>query len=272
MIELLQYEFIQRALLAGLITAFVAPTIGIFFVVRRYSAMPDTIAHLSFAGLAISLLVGTASIPTVLIFSILSMFGIEKMREKRVLPSDTIVSLFLFGGLALAVVLLGFARGKSVNIANFLFGSILTVTTADLFMIIGIGVLVLMIAAVAWRALFTISLDEEVAEVMGLPVRSVNRLLVILGAAVVAVSMNVLGVLLIGAMMVIPVLAAMKLRRGFFDTWFVSVVISVISVLIGLTVSYYFNLASGGTIVLVSIGCFILLSFVPQQKRPAIAG
>ncbi len=267
MLELLQYGFMQRALLAGLMTALVAPTIGIFFVVRRYSAMPDTIAHLSFAGLALGLLLGTASIPTALAFSVVSVLGIEQMREKRVLPSDTIVSLFLFGGLALAVVLLGLARGKSVNVVNFLFGSILTVSVTDLLMILVLGVVVLIITAVFWKSFFAISSDEEIAMAMGLPVRWMNRLLVILGAAVVAVSMNVLGVLLIGAMMVVPVLAAMKLRRGFFHTWLVAVFVSVFSVIVGLTLSYHFNLASGGTIVLVSIFCFLLFSSVPAQSR-----
>jgi zinc transport system permease protein len=267
MLEILQYSFMQRALIAGLVTAIVAPTIGIFFVVRRYSAMPDTIAHLSFAGLAASLLLGTASIPTALTVSIVSVLGIEKMREKKVLPSDTIVSLFLFGGLALAVVLIGLARNTNVNIASFLFGSIVTVSNTDIWMIAALGAIVMLTTGILWRKLFAVSLDEEVAEATGLPTKAINRTLVVLGAAVVAVSMNVIGVLLIGALMVVPVLAAMKLKLSFFHTWLTAVIVSLISVVSGLFASYYLNLASGGAIVLVAILIFLILSIVPTPQK-----
>ncbi|MEK7615043.1 MAG: metal ABC transporter permease [Patescibacteria group bacterium] len=265
-LEILQYDFMRRALLAGLITAIVAPTIGIFFVVRRYSAMADTIAHLSLAGVAGSLLAGTAMIPTALGFSILSVLGIERMREKRTLPSDTIVSLFLFGGLALAVVLIGLARGKNVNVLNYLFGSILTVTNQDLILISVIGLITLITTALLWPLFFSVSLDEETAEAHGLPIRALNRTLAVLGAATVAISINIVGVLLIGALMVIPVLTSMKLRLGFFLTWAWAVVSSVISVILGLLLSYTFNLASGGVIVLVAIFFFMMASLKQAEK------
>ncbi len=265
-LEMLQYDFMRRALLAGLITAIVAPTIGIFFVVRRYSAMADTIAHLSLAGVAGSLLAGTAMIPTALGFSILSVLGIERMREKRTLPSDTIVSLFLFGGLALAVVLIGLARGKNVNVLNYLFGSILTVTNQDLILISVIGLITLITTALLWPLFFSVSLDEETAEAHGLPIRALNRTLAVLGAATVAISINIVGVLLIGALMVIPVLTSMKLRLGFFLTWAWAVASSVVSVILGLFLSYTFSLASGGVIVLVAIFFFMMASLKHAEK------
>jgi zinc transport system permease protein len=267
MLELLQYDFMRRALVAGLVTAVVAPTIGIFFVVRRYSAMADAIAHFALAGVAAGLVAGTPFIPTALIVSIASVLGIEKMRERRSLPSDTIVSLFLFAGLAIAVVLIGLARGKNVNVMNFLFGSIVTVTVFDLMLISAIGAVVMVVTALLWRPLFAVSIDEETAEAHGLPVRWINRLLAVLGAATVAISMNVVGVLLIGALMVVPVLAAMKLRVGFFCTWLLAVAVSVLSALSGLFVSYQLNLASGGTIVLAAIGGFILCSLLGPVVR-----
>lgn len=267
MADILHYAFMQRALIAGLITAVVAPTIGIFFVVRRYSAMADAIAHFSLAGVAASLVIGTATIPTALIVSVAAVLGIEKMRERRAIPSDTIVSLFLFGGLAVAVVLLGFARGKNVSVMNYLFGSILTVTASDLVAIAVIGTLTVLITGALWNQLFAVSLDEDTAEAHGLPVRSLNRLLAILGASTVAISMNVVGVLLIGALMVIPVLAAMKLRLSFFRTWLIAIILSVCSVLAGLLSSFEWNLASGGTIVIASLVGFVLCSLLALLRR-----
>ena len=233
---------------------------GLFFVVRRYSSIADTLAHVSLAGVAIALVTGLAAIPTALVVSIISVLGIEKMRERKTLPAETIVSLFLFGGLALGVVLLGLVRGKNVNIVNYLFGNILTVTNADILSVSLIGGAAFFIALILWRALFAVSIDEDTAEANGLPVKWLNRLLAILGAATIAISMNVVGVLLIGALMVIPVLAAMQFKKGFHTTWVISLCVSIISVVGGLMASYYFNLASGGTIVLCTIVCFILAS------------
>lgn len=260
MFDILALEFMRRAFAVGLVVALVAPTIGLFFVVRRYSAIADTLAHTSLAGVAIGLVSGLATIPTALAVSIVSVLGIEKMRERKTLPAETIVSLFLFGGLALGVVLLGLAHGKNVNVVNYLFGNIVTVTKADILSVSLIGGAAFLIALVLWRALFAVSIDEDTAEANGLPVKWLNRLLAILGAATIAISMNVVGVLLIGALMVIPVLAAMQFKRGFHTTWVLSLCVSVISVVGGLLASYYLNLASGGTIVLGTIVCFILAS------------
>lgn len=260
MLEILTLEFMQRAFAVGLVVALVAPTIGLFFVVRRYSSIADTLAHMSLAGVAIGLVTGLATIPTALVVSVLSVLGIEKMRERKTLPAETIVSLFLFGGLALGVVLLGLARGKNVNIVNYLFGNIITVTNADILSVSIIGGAAFMIALILWRALFAVSIDEDTAEANGLPVKWLNRLLAILGAATIAISMNVVGVLLIGALMVIPVLSAMQFKKGFHTTWILALCVSSISVVGGLFASYYYNLASGGTIVLGTIVCFILAS------------
>ncbi len=260
LVELVSLGFMQRALVVGLVVGVVAPTIGLFFVVRRYSAMADTLAHVSLAGVAVSLLAGTAAIPTALVVSVVSVLGIEQLREKKVLSADTIVSLFLFGGLALGVVLLGLAHGHNVNIVNYLFGNILTVTSTDVLNIVILGAVVVLITMFCWRQLFAVSLDEDTARASGIKVGLLNRVLAILGAATIAIAMNVVGVLLIGALMVIPVLAAMQFKVGFKRTWGLATTISLLSIVLGLWLSYQFNLASGGTIVLVTIGCFILSS------------
>ncbi len=262
--DFLALDFMRRALAVGLIVAVVAPTIGIFFVVRRYSSMADTLAHVSLAGVAASLLAGTAAIPTALVVSIASVLGIEHLREKRVLPPDTIVSLFLFGGLAAGVVMLGLSHGKNVNVVNYLFGNIITVSTADILSVAVIGSVAFLVTLLLWRPLFSVSLDEDTAEANGLPVKALNRILAVLGAATIAISMNVVGVLLIGALMVIPVLAAMQFRLGFRATWEWAVAFSIVSTIVGLMASFYFNLASGGTIVLSAIICFLICALVAK--------
>ncbi len=262
--DILALDFMRRALAVGLIVALVAPTIGIFFVVRRYSSMADTLAHVSLAGVAASLLAGTAAIPTALVVSVLSVLGIEHLREKKILPAETIVSLFLFGGLAAGVVMLGLSHGKNVNVTNYLFGNIITVSSADILSVAIIGGAAFFTTLLLWRPLFSVSLDEDTAEANGLPVKALNRILAVLGAATIAISMNVVGVLLIGALMVIPVLAAMQFRLGFRATWEWSIVFSVVSTVVGLLASFYLNLASGGTIVLSAILCFIVATLIAK--------
>ncbi len=260
MLEIFSYVFLQRALVAGLVIALVAPTIGLFFVVRRYSAIADTLAHISLAGVAVSLFAGTMAIPTALVVTIASVFGMERLREKKTLPPETILTLFLFGGLSVAVVLLGLSRNKNVSLTNYLFGSILTVSSFDLILITLLGALVFVLVQIFWRHFFFVSIDEDAALASGLPVKRLNRLMSILGAVTIAISMNVVGVLLVGAMMVIPVLAAMQFKRGFRETWYISLVAGVLSVIAGLFGSFYLNIASGGSIVLCAIGLFLLAS------------
>ncbi len=259
MLELFHYDFMVRAMEAGIILAIVAPTIGIFFVVRRYSAMADTLAHVSLAGVAGGLFLGISTVWAAFIACVIAIFGMERLREKRILSSDTAVSLFLFGGLALGVVLIGLRPGGGVNVANYLFGSILTVSSEDVLQIAIVGLLTFITTLLFWRSFFSISLDEDVAQGTGLSVSFLNRTLAMLGAATIAISINVVGMLLVGALMVIPVLASMQFRMGFKQTWLFSVAFSVVSVVMGLILSYSLNLASGATIVLCSVVLFLLV-------------
>ncbi|HAU66169.1 MAG: hypothetical protein A2017_16250 [Lentisphaerae bacterium GWF2_44_16] len=256
---ILQYDFMIRAFEAGLILAVVAPTIGIFFVVRRYSAIADTLAHVSLAGVAGGLFLGISTVWSALIACLLAILGMERIREQRTLSSDTVVSLFLFGGLALGVVLIGLRPAGGVNVANYLFGSVLTVSQETIRQIAFMGAVVCLLAGIFWRSFFAVSLDEDVAASGGLPVRFLNRTLAVLGATVIAISINVVGVLLIGALMVIPVLAAEQFRLGFRSTWMISLSLSIFSVVFGLIGSYYLNLASGASIVLCSVVLFLVM-------------
>jgi zinc transport system permease protein len=256
--EIFQYDFMVRAFGAGLVLAVVAPTIGIFFVVRRYSVLADTLSHVSLAGIAAGLFLGVSTVWAALLSSVAAVIGIEWMRERRTLPSDTVVSLFLYGGLALGVVLIGLHPGGGVNVANLLFGSVLTVTGRDVAQIAALGGIALLLTRFLWMPLFAVSVDETVAKAGGLPVRMLNLSLAVLGAATIAISIRVVGLLLIGALMVIPVLTAMQLRLGFRSTLFSAVGFSLASVVGGLFASFYLNLASGATVVLAAVALFVL--------------
>lgn len=254
-----------RAFEAGIAIGIVAPLIGMFLVVRRYSLMADTLAHVSFAGVAVGLLLKINPIFSAIGLSVIAGFGIEYLRNSRRIFGESVLAIFLSGSLAIAVIILSLAKGFNANLFSYLFGSISTVTTTDLVVIITLATIVFLDVVFLYKELFFTSFDTELAEASGLPVRMINLTMITLAAVAVAISIRIVGVLLIGALMVIPVISAMQYGRGFRFTLILSVIFSLVSVILGLFASYYYNLASGGAIVVVAIVIF-LLSLTTARK------
>jgi len=267
MLEIFQYDFMVRAFEAGIAIGIVAPLIGTFLVVRRYSLMADTLAHVSFAGVAIGLLLKINPIFTAIGLAVLAGFGIESLRNTKRIFGESVLALFLSGSLAIAVVILSLAKGFNANLFSYLFGSISTITTTDLVVIVSLAVVVLLDVVFLYKELFFTSFDPELAEASGLPVKAINLTMVTLAAVAVAISIHIVGVLLIGALMVIPVISAMQYGRGFLFTMTLAVIFSLISVIAGLFASYYLDLASGGSIVLVALAIFILSLIITKGKK-----
>jgi zinc transport system permease protein len=265
MLEIFQYDFLLRAFAAGIIIAVIAPMIGIFLVVRRYSLLADTLAHVSLAGAAVGILTKSHPALTAILFSVLSAFGIERLSGAKKIFGESVLALFLWGGLAGAVVIIGLANGFNVNLFGYLFGSITTVSAGDLYLVAILGVVILLLISACYKEFFFISFDEELAEVSGVNTRGLNLILLIMAAVTVSLSMRIVGVLLIGALMVIPVITAMQFNRSFRQTLFLSVFISLLSVIAGLLFSYYFDLASGGTIVLTALIIFLISLFINRK-------
>lgn len=266
MLEIFHYDFMVRAFEAGLAVGVAAPIIGMFLVVRRYSLMADTLAHVSLAGVAIGLLFSINPIFSAIALSLTAALGIEGLRSSRRVFGESVLALFLSGSLALAVVILSVAKGFNTNLFSYLFGSISTVSITDLWVVLTLAVVVIVTVMFLYKELFFVSFDEELAKASGLPVRVLNLVTVMLAALAVALSIHIIGVLLIGALMVIPVLSATQYGKGFKETLFISVIFSLVSVVSGLFISYYFDLASGGTIVLVALAIF-LMSLVITKKN-----
>jgi len=266
MLEIFKYDFMVRAFVAGLVIAVIAPAIGIFMVIRRYSLMADTLAHISLVGVAIGILTGGDPIITATATSVITAVGIEKLRLNRKIFGESVLALFLSASLAVASVLISMAKGQSLNILSYLFGSITTVAATELFFIVGLGVVVLGTLFLIYKELFFISFDEEMARAGGINTKIFNLILIILAALTVTLSMRIVGVLLIGALMVIPVITAMQFGRSFKKTLFLAIGFSLVSVISGLFISYYLDLASGGTIVVVALALF-LLSLLFNRKN-----
>lgn len=255
--EIFQYDFMVRALIAGLVIAIIAPLLGIFLVVRRYALMADALAHVALAGVALGLLLNIHPLIASTVTGAVAALGIERLRASRKLFGESVLSLFLSGSLAVAVVLMSAHGGLTTNVLSFLFGSITTVSQEELYAISIAGALVLGCIIFFWRRLFLVVFDEEIAQTSGLRVRLLNALLVLLTTLTVTLAMRVVGALLIGALMVIPVMTALQFKKGFFHTTIMAVAFSLVAVVGGLFVSFIFDVASGGMIVIVALGFFL---------------
>lgn len=256
MFDIFQYGFAIRGLEAGIIIGLIAPLIGIFLVLRRYSLIADTLAHVSLAGIAIGFLLNVNPIMTAIFSTVLSSVVIERLRTSKKIYGESALAIFLSGSLALAVVLISLAHGFNVGLLNYLFGSIVTVRQTDLYIIGGLGALVVTVLFLFYKELVYIAFDEESAQVSGIPTRTINTLLIILAALTVSLSIPIVGVLLISALMVIPVVTALQFRQSFGKTILIAEIVSLFSVVVGIVMSFYLNLSTGGTIVLISLAVF----------------
>jgi len=265
MSEIFQYNFMVRALLAGIIVGIVAPTIGTFLVSKRYSLMADSLAHISLAGVAVGLIAGIYPVYTAIAASVGAALIIEKLRTDKNVSGEVALAMFLSGGLAIAIVLIGIAKGFNVDLFSYLFGSITTVRETDIWVILALGIATIFITYFFYEELLYISFDEEAAKVSGIPTKLTNLILVVLTAVTVSLSMRIVGVLLIGALMVIPVVAAMQVARSFKNTIIWAISFSIFSVIGGLILSFYLNLAAGGTIVVLSLLIFAAVSFLKKS-------
>src|SRR5260221_1010963 len=257
MLDFFQYGFIVRGLEIGVIIGAIAPLIGIFLVLRRYSLIADTLSHVSLAGVAIGLLPGINPLLTAVGAAVVSSLAIERLRLSKRVYGESALSIFLSGSLALAIVLLSLAHGFSVDLFNYLFGSIVTVKQSDVGIILVLGIFVLVAIIALYKELVYITFDEEAVRVGGIPTRTINTILIILAGFTVALSIPIVGILLISALIVIPVVTALQLRKSFLQTIIYAEVISLFCVTLGIIGSFYLNIPAGGAIVLLTLIIFI---------------
>lgn len=258
MIEMFSYDFMQRAFIAGMMIAVLASISGTFMVLRRYSLMSETLAHSALVGVAIGLVAGLSPVWVALVVSILSAWLIEYLRTSFSLYSDSILAIMLSGSLALAVIIVSLGGAFNNSLFSYLFGSILSVSKDDLIEIMILGTLSLAFLLAFSRQLFFIAYDEEVAQTSGVKVKLLNFALVSVVAVIIALSIRVVGSLLIGALMIIPTVSALQFRVGLAKTSILALIFSIFSVVCGMTLSYYFSLPSGATIVMVILSIFVV--------------
>jgi len=256
-LNILHYSFMVRALIAGGIVALVVPVLGSFLVARRYALIADSLSHVSLAGVGAGLLLGFAPVVVAIPVTVAGAVLLEWLRQKQKMSGDVGLAILMSGGLALAVVLANLARGANTDFTSYLFGSITTTSPSDVITLAVVAVLSLGIVAVNYRALLHISFDEDSARIAGYRVSLLNYVLTAVTATIVVLSLRIIGGLLMSALLVIPIVTASRLSRGFIQTIIIAVGCALLAVLAGLVVAFYVGVAAGGAIVLAALALFI---------------
>lgn len=256
-LEVLSYGFVQKALIAGVAVAIICSFMGAFLVLRRYALFGDGIAHVSFGGVAVGLFLGVFPVWTAYVLAILGGIGLQKIRQSTKISGDAAVAVVLVTGLSLGVILVSSTGGFSIDLFSFLFGSILLISNEDTMIILTISAGIIAALVALQKQFLQITFNEEHAKISGIHVTLLNYAFVILAAVTVVTSMRLVGILLISALVVIPNISAMMFGKGFKQTVGISMLISVFSVVSGILLSYYYNIAPSGIIVMVAVAVLV---------------
>ena len=255
---ILQYEFMIRALIGGVLVGGLAPVLGTFLVLRRFSLLSDTLAHVALFGVAVGFAVNVYPTLTTFIAVTIAAVVMEVLRSRGRLPGDAVLAVALYSSLAAAVVVISAAQGFNVDLLGFLFGSILTITELDLWLLAGLAFFVVIGVTAFFTELAQASFDDALARVSGIKVDWVNLGLAVLAAATITLAMRIMGVLLVGALIVIPVLVGQGVTNSLRTAFVVASLVGMFSAVTGLTIAFYQDIPGGGAIVLVAVAMLIV--------------
>jgi len=264
MIEIFSYGFMQRALLAGILVAIPTSLLGVFLVLRRKAFIGEGLAHISFAGIAIGLFFGLNPLIMALIVTLLGAFAIQTIKDRTRLYSDTVIGILSYTGFAIGIFVISLSGGFNADLFSFLFGNILTVSTFDLIFSIILSFIAIVFIIFLYPDMFHITFDEDTARTSGIKVVLLKYMIGMLTAITVVISMRIVGIILVAAFIIIPAATAIQITRTFRSTVWLSAVIGVVSVIVGLLLSALFDFAASATIILVN---FVFFLFAVAFKR-----
>lgn len=258
-LSFLEYGFIQRAYTAGAFVSILSASLGVFLVLRKFSLIGDGLSHVSFGAIALGLFLGLSPFSVMVPVGIAASFVIFRLERHAKLYGDAAIALVSAAGVALGVVLASLSGGFNVDLMSYLFGNILAVSPSETVLSVILSAVVIALIVFFYHDLFSSTFDEDFARVSGIPADRLGILLVSLTAVSVALAIRVVGVMLVSALLVIPAVSALQVARGFRSALFLASGIAVLSVLVGVTLSFLADVPAGGTIVLTNLAAFLIL-------------
>jgi len=251
---------------AGIFVALACAMLGVFLILRRDSMIGHGLAHVAFAGIAIGLLLDILPMIIALVVAVLSALGIMRLKEKAGLYGDTAIAIFSSVGFALGVIVVTVSQGFNVDLFSYLFGDILTIDVTEVALAICLAIAVVLIVFLNYQRFMYMTFDWESAKVSGVQVKRLDMLLTVLTAVTVVLGMKLVGILLVSALLVIPAAAGLQLASSFKQAIGFSSLVSLISVVLGLSVSFYLDFPASGSIVIISF-LFFCLCFLIKRIR-----
>jgi zinc transport system permease protein len=264
LIEMFTYPFVQHGLIGGIAAALICAMLGVFIVLKRASLIGEGVAHLSFGGIAIGLFAGIYPLYTALVLSLMGTLAISYLQKKKLVYFETAIGIIFSFGLALGAVLASLSGGFNVDLFSYLFGDILTISNQDLILIVLLTIAVVIFALVFYKELMQLTFDEQGARLAGVPVGMFDLVFNVMTALAVVVSIKIVGSLLVSSLLILPAASALQISHSFRSTITNSALIGVVCVIFGLFASFFYDIATGGAIVLINIAIFVL--FVALRK------
>ncbi len=266
-LEMFSYSFLIRALIVGTVVSICAALLGSGLVLKRFSMIGDGLSHVSFGAMAVAVVFGGSplyvAIPIVILFSILLL----NISDSSNIKGDAALGLISTSSMAVGVTVMAISTGMNTDVCNYMFGSILAMRKDDLVISVILGAVIIIVYLLFYNKLFSVTFDEEYAKVSGIKVRSYKFLLAILTAITIVLGMRMMGAMLISSLIIFPALSSMRYFGNYKHVIISSVIISVICFLIGITVSYEYDLPTGSAIVLTNLVVFMVFSILGYIKR-----
>jgi len=262
----LTYGFLQRALLAGVFVAIACALLGVFLILRRDAMIGHGIAHVTFAGVALGLLLNIMPLAMALAVAVLTALGIMRLKERAGLYGDTAIAIFSSVGFALGILIVTLAHSFNVDLFGYLFGEILAISTSEVLLSVVLAIIVVLIVILNYHKFMYVTFDREAAKASGIKVGHLDVVLTVLTAVTIVLGMKVVGILLVSALVVIPAAAGLQLAANFKQAILLSSVVAVISMVLGLFFAFYFDLPASGSIVILSF-FFFVLSFLFKKIK-----
>lgn len=263
--EMMSFAFIQRATLVGILVSLCAALLGVSLVLKRYAMIGDGLSHVGFGILTIATAFGVSAplyiaIPGVVVAAILLL----KIGDDSKIKADSAIALISSTALALGVAVTSLTTGMNTDVCNFMFGSILAMNMSDVYLSVAVSLIVAVLFIIYYRKLFAITFDEEFSKAVGLNVKWYTNLIAILTAVVIVVGMRMMGTMLISSIIIFPALTSMRLFKSFKKVVISSSIVSIFSFLVGLYISYAYNISTGATIVLVNVVMFLIFTILDK--------
>jgi zinc transport system permease protein len=266
-LDIFQHDFMVRAFLVGICTAIATAMLGNFMVASRQSVISDMLAHTALAGVGIGIFWNISPTLSAFIITLLASLLLWYFSKSQRQAPEAISMLLLSGGLAIAILFAHLAKDNPVSLETYLFGSILTITQSELYFFIGINIFVVLFLIVFWRPLLTLVFDKEFFQIQNKYASVLEISLMFLIAAIVGIGMKIIGGLLIGALLVIPVLTAQAWSQNFRENVYWSIGVNIVGVILGILSSFYFDIPTSSGIVLSLILCFVISGIIKRGNN-----